>query len=104
MNWKKGRGKLGIFDPLIGSWVVETDSDMGPVRVTRVFTKSLGGKYIELRAEWTFKNSRYQELALFGVDKDKKLKFWSFTSDGKNSKGELAEATDIHPQALGFEA
>jgi len=104
MNWKKGRGKLGIFDPLIGSWVVETDSDMGPVRVTRVFTKSLGGKYIELRAEWIFKNSQYEELTLFGADRDKKLKFWSFTSDGKNSKGELAEATDIHPQALGFEA
>ena len=104
MTWKKGRGKLGIFEPLLGTWEVKTDSDLGPVHVTRVFTKSLGGKYVELRAQWTFKNSQYQELALFGTDIDKKVKFWSFTSDGKNSKGEMAEATDIHPQAIGFEA
>jgi hypothetical protein len=32
------------------------------------------------------------------------LCFWSFTSDGKNSQGILADVTDAHPGALGFEA
>ena len=30
--------------------------------------------------------------------------FWSFTSDGKRSQGSLADVTDIHPEAIGFEA
>lgn len=104
MQWKKGRGKLGVFEPVLGTWVVDSESPMGPVRVTRAFTRTLGDKYIQLHAEWKFKNSAYKELALFGVDKDKTLKFWSFTSDGKNSHGHIADATDIHPEALGFEA
>ena len=27
MNWKKGRGKLGMFEPLIGSWDVTEASE-----------------------------------------------------------------------------
>jgi len=27
--WKKGRGKLGPFQPLHGSWAAETESPMG---------------------------------------------------------------------------
>jgi hypothetical protein len=30
--------------------------------------------------------------------------FWSFTSDGKSSRGRLADATDLHAKAIGFEA
>lgn len=104
MNWKKGRGRLGVFEPLLGSWYVDADTDRGPVHVTRSFTRILGDKYIELRAEWEFGKSTYEELCLFGVDKDKTLKFWSFTSDGKNSRGQLADASDVHGDALGFEA
>lgn len=30
--------------------------------------------------------------------------FWSFTSDGKRSQGTLADVTDLHEEAVGFEA
>jgi len=32
------------------------------------------------------------------------IAFWSFTSDGQRSEGRLADASDLHPEALGFEA
>jgi len=35
---------------------------------------------------------------------DNVLTFWSFTSDGKNSRGALASGTDIHAEAICFEA
>ncbi len=102
MTWKKGRGKLGLFDPLLGAWVAESDSELGPVRVTRQFEKILSGKFVQLKARWQFAARSYEETALFGIDFDKQLKLWSFTSDGKNSHGRLDSASDIHPQALGF--
>jgi hypothetical protein len=33
-----------------------------------------------------------------------KVGFWSFTSDGKRSQGTVSDVTDIHPEAIGFEA
>lgn len=30
--------------------------------------------------------------------------FWSFTNDGKRSQGRLADVSDIHAEAIGFEA
>jgi hypothetical protein len=104
MAWKAGRGKLGIFAPLLGTWVAEADSERGPLKCTRTFTQILDGKYIELRAHWAFANSAYEELALFGVGEDKTVNFWSFTSDGKRSAGSLADVSDLHPEAVGFEA
>lgn len=104
MHWKKGRGKLGLFEPLLGDWSAESDSPRGAMRVTRQLDRTLGGKYLQLRVTWHLSESSYQELALIGIDTDKKIKFWSFTSDGKNSHGELCDATDIHPQAIAFEA
>lgn len=104
MDWKKGRGKLGIFNPLLGAWKTEAESEMGPVRCSRVFKKILSGKYIQLTANWAYTNGTYDELALIGVDHDKELRFWSFTSDGKQSQGVLADVSDVHPEAIGFEA
>lgn len=104
MNWKKGRGKLGIFEPLLGEWTAESDSETGKVRVNRRFSKTLSGKYVELQAEWVFGKSSYEELCLFGVDREKVVTFWSFTSDGKQSSGILADVKDIHDLAVGFEA
>ena len=104
MNWKKGRGKLGVLDPLIGSWVAHADSEMGPVTCFRTFARTLGGKYVELRVRWEFGQSVYEDLTLFGVGDDKVLSFWSFTSDGKRSSGKLAKATDVHEQTIAFEA
>lgn len=103
-GWKKGRGKLGVLDPLLGEWMADADTPVGPVRRTRSFTRVLQGTYVLLEARWEFGEKVYQEHTLFGAGPDGKLMFWSFTSDGKNSQGRLADASDIHPDAIGFEA
>ena len=104
MGWKRGRGRLGIMTPLLGKWVANADSEMGPVRCVRVFEKVLGGKYVHLTADWHLSDSAYEEIALFGVGDEKQVCFWSFTSDGKRSQGVAADVSDLHPEAVGFEA
>ena len=104
MVWKKGRGKLGHFDPLLGKWRAEADSEMGKVICTRTFSRILDGAYVQLTADWEFANGSYKELALIGIGPDGNVKFWSFTSDKKQSTGNLADVADIHPRAIGFEA
>lgn len=101
--WKKGRGKLGVLQPLIGSWAATADSPMGKLTCTRIFEEILGGNYIQLTAKWDFGKSAYIEKAMIGI-KDGIVSFWSFTSDGKNSFGQLADGTDVHPEAICFEA
>lgn len=102
-NWKKGRGKLGVLSPLIGSWATEAESPMGPVKCTRIFESILDGAYIQLTARWAFAKATYEEQAIFGIQEGT-ISFWSFTSDGKNSKGVITDGTDIHPEAICFEA
>lgn len=105
--WKKGRGKLGFFTPLLGSWTTEKlSTDIGTIQVAREFSKILDGKYIELKCHWQIgtEGKSYSETCLFGVGDDKNVHFWSFTSDGKRSEGWLTEAPDIHPNAICFEA
>ena len=102
--WKKGRGKLGALDPLIGSWQAETDSPMGRIRCTRTFSRILNGHRILLEARWHIGEKVYEEHAIYGVDDSGGLAFWSFTSDGKRSQGALTDATDLHPEAIAFEA
>jgi hypothetical protein len=106
--WKKGRGKLGPFQPLHGHWVAEADSAMGPVRCRRDLEPILGGHYLRLLARWEFlakgSSRAYEELTLIGVGDDGIVCFWSFTSDGKRSQGVIADVTDLHPEAVGFEA
>jgi hypothetical protein len=104
MAWRKGRGKLGIFDPLVGTWQAEADSPMGKVVCTRSFSRVLDGVYVQLVANWTYERGHYKEIALFGVGPDGNVNFWSFTSDKKQSHGWLVDVSDIHPQAIGFEA
>ena len=102
--WKKGRGKLGLFQPLLGSWVAEAESPMGAVRCTRDFESILSGAYVRLDARWDFGGKVYEEMALFGIGAKGNVTFWSFTNDGKHSEGILADASDLHPEAIGFEA
>ena len=45
-GWRKGRGKLGILDPLLGDWEADADSPQGAVHCTRAFRRVLGGKYV----------------------------------------------------------
>lgn len=103
-HWKRGRGKLGVLAPLIGNWEAKAETPMGPVSCARTFTPILGGTRIQLMAQWKFEKGTYEELAIIGPDAEGKIAFWSFTSDGKSSTGTLADVTDIHPQAIGFEA
>jgi hypothetical protein len=50
-TWKKGRGKLGFLQPLLGRWTAEARSaELGPVRCTRSFEPVLGGAYVRLDA------------------------------------------------------
>jgi hypothetical protein len=102
--WKKGRGALGPLDPLLGRWHASAESPMGPMSCTREFSR-LGSKgHIQLVADWAHSKFNYREVAIYSSGDDQKLRFWSFTSDGKRSEGALADATDIHPEAVGFEA
>jgi hypothetical protein len=118
--WKKGRGKLGFLQPLLGPWVAEAETEMGPVRCTRVFEPVLRGSHVQLTARWEFgagaksagecvessslAGKVYEEIALIGVGDEGVVCFWSFTSDGKRSQGMVADATDVHAEAIGFEA
>ena len=102
-NWKKGRGKLGVLEPLLGNWEAAAQSPMGKVKCTRVFEKVLGGNYIQLIAKWEFGEKAYEEIAMFGI-KNSEIFFWSYTSDGKNSNGKLSNASDINPDAICFVA
>ena len=102
-TWKKGRGKLGVLQPLIGSWAATADTPMGKLKCTREFKFILSDKYVELTAIWEFAKGKYIEQAIYGM-KDDTLSFWSFTSDGKRSEGSLADGSDIHADAICFEA
>ena len=102
--WRKGRGKLGVLDPLLGQWQAGAESPQGPVHCTRSFSRVLGGKYVQLAAAWQMPGRDYEELALYGVDDAGGVAFWSFTSDGKHSHGVLTAAPDVHPDAIAFEA
>jgi hypothetical protein len=103
--WKKERGKLGIFAPLIGTWKAEArlPGGYGSARCTRTFTSVLRGTCIQLNARWEFDKGVYEEIAMIGHH-DGKISFWSFTSDGKRSQGSLTDARDVHPESIAFEA
>jgi len=119
--WKKGRGKLGFLQPLLGRWVANGASPMGPLTCTRVFEAVVGGAYIQLHARWQFGGrgakvatlapdsqlkggKAYEEVAFIGVGDEGTVSFWSFTSDGKRSQGTIADVSDLHQDAIGFEA
>ncbi len=107
-RWKKGRGKLGPLAPLLGTWVAEATSPMGPLRCRRVIQPILGGHYLRLQARWELgaagSGKVYEEEAVIGAGDGGEVCFWSFTSDGKRSQGVMADVTDLHPEAVGFEA
>lgn len=69
--WKKGRGRLGAFAPLHGSWVAEATSEMGPVRCHRRLEPILGSTCLRLVVRWEFGSAGsrrlFEELAIIGV-------------------------------------
>jgi len=102
--WRKGRGKLGLLEPLLGSWQSDADTPLGSLRCTRIFSRVLGGNYIILEARWNLPNKIYEEHSVYGIGSSGVLAFWSFTSAGQHSQGILTDGTDIHPEAIAFEA
>jgi hypothetical protein len=119
--WKKGRGKLGVLQPLLGYWVADAQTPVGPARCMRVFESVLGGNYVRLTARWEFGPAAakfirkgagadgkpapvYEEHAIFGAAEGEPLGFWSLTSDGKRLQGAVTDVTDLHAEAIGFEA
>ena len=106
-GWKSGRGLLGPLKPLLGRWEAQA---AGPgaasgMRCTRSFEPALGGAWILLNARWEMGPGKaYQEMALYGKGDDGTLAFSSFTSDGKSSRGRLTDGSDVHPDAVAFEA
>uniref|UniRef100_UPI004047CD60 hypothetical protein n=1 Tax=Roseivirga sp. TaxID=1964215 RepID=UPI004047CD60 len=105
MNWKKGRGKLGIFDPLIGKWICNKGSKnrMQPECI-REFQYQKGNAFIIQEVTWNLGDKSYDDHTIIGLNTEKIISFWSFTSDGKNAYGNLCDVSDIHPLAIGFEA
>jgi len=104
--WRPGRGALGQLKPLLGNWVAEAVGPDGAslMQCTREFRPVLNNAYIQLNAAWvTGPDRRYEELALFGKGAEG-LVFHSFTSDGKRSHGAAADAPDVDPYAIAFEA
>lgn len=103
-TWSKGRGKLGFLSPLIGSWVADVKVKGNQFKCTRTFTWVLDKKFVQLAALWELDSGHYEEIALYGTDAEGKQVFWSFTSDGKQAQGWKSDASDVHPQAVAFEA
>ena len=101
---EKGAWKIRYPGPVSGTWHAHAETQQGKVHCVRSFQKVLGGSYIELIALWHMGDTVYEEWCFFGCDREGKLRFWSFTSDGKQSNGELTDTTDIHPEAIGFVA
>ncbi len=107
MAWKKGRGLLGPLQPLLGTW--RTREGLGSTEAanmvcTRAFA-SFGKGWIALDARWQIGPRReYCETAFFGAGEDGALSFFSFTNDGKRSTGRLSDGSDVHPEAIAFEA
>ncbi|WP_262694447.1 hypothetical protein [Kordiimonas aquimaris] len=106
-HWKQGRGKMGFMQPLLGTWRVEDpDTPMGKVVCVRSYNKILDGKFIRLEANWDIGGGKkkYQEIAHYGLSRDKVPTFWSFTSDGGQTIGTFADVEAMHEGAKGFEA
>ena len=105
INWKKGKGKLGVLNPIIGNWICNKGSkDRMKPQCTRRYQFALGNNYITGDISWNLGDKTYTDHTVIGLDDAKNISSWSFTSDGKNSTGKLADVSDVHPLAFGFEA
>lgn len=106
-DWKAGRGKMGFMTPLIGQWLaIDPDTPMGKVVCIRTYEMILDDKFIRLQADWDIGEGKktYSEIAHYGLNADKNPAFWSFTSDGGQSYGELADVSGMQSGAKGFHA
>ena len=100
--WKKGRGRLGVLDPLLGSWIAKGDSQIGKYTCERTFTSALSKTCVLMDAHWTLPGKTYIEHAIIRPNEEGVLSVWSFTSDGKMSQAVLTEAADIGENTIAF--
>ena len=107
MTWTKGRGLLGPVKPLLGRGITAEghgSTGAAEMRCSRSFFP-FGKGWIELDARWEIGPTKeYRERAFFGASEDGSLACYSFTIDGKRSVGRLADASDVAPAAIAFEA
>ena len=107
MSWRKGRGLLGPLQPLLGDWGTQK-GEGGTAAANMACSRSFapfGKGWVRLEARWaTGPDKAYCETAFFGAGDDGVLGFFSFTNDGKRSVGRLADGSDVHPDAIAFEA
>lgn len=102
--WKKGRGLMGPVAPLLGAWIAQDDRNGMKMSCTRTL-EPFGKGWVRLEAVWHMgERGDYREIALLGAGDDGALGFFSFTNDGKRSTGRLADGSDVHPEAVAFEA
>ena len=103
---RNGDATLRSFAPLLDrTWVAEGDGPMGRYTCERRFERVLQRKFVRMTVEWEFDEKTYEEIAMFGRDpREKRLAFWSFQSDGKNSHGVCVAADDAPEGAVVFEA
>lgn len=101
--WKAGRGFLGSLSPLLGEWTAQGAMNGQAYECRRSYAP-FGKRWVRLFAEWTFPTRAYREIALIGRADDGRLGFFSFTDDGKRSVGHQADGSDVHSEALAFEA
>lgn len=98
-----GRGLLGPLKPLMGTWCHAGEYNGQRVLVTRAY-EPFGKGWVRLTAIWTMSDKDYFETAFYGPTDDGTLGFYSFTNDGRRSEGQLADGSDVHPQAVAFVA
>jgi len=101
-----GRRGLHFLNPYLGGvFTASGKGPMGAYTCTRHIAPVLDGKFAQMAVEWRVgRRPPYTELALFGVDAaDKTVRFWSFTSDGKQAVGTRVEAREL-PEDAGKDA
>ncbi|SDO47989.1 hypothetical protein SAMN04515671_1072 [Nakamurella panacisegetis] len=103
-NDATGSDPLRLLDPLLGPWVAEGESPVGPYLCRRRFRRILDGRYVQMDTHWEYVSSEFDELTVFGPDETHGLQYWSFSSDGDRSVGHLTSAGGRSDQAVVFES
>lgn len=93
------------MDPLIGQWICNKGSkDRMKPECIRTIQYGVGNAFIIQDVKWNLGDKIYDDHTIIGLDENKVIRFWSFTSDGKSSSGILSDVSDLHDLAIGFEA
>jgi hypothetical protein len=98
------RDPLVLLDPLLGEWVADGESPVGPYRCRRRFTRVLGDSFVQLDIHWEYASAFFDELTIFGADEVHGLQYRTFDSNGEQSVGHLSAAGGLSEDAMVFES